>query len=97
MGAFELARYRVEKGSEDELLARWPAAVEAIRSRFPGLVQARLGSLGEGVWVDVWEWESVEAARRAAEGAPSVPEAAAMFEVIAEPLAMEHADIVASG
>ena len=29
-----------------------------------------------------------------AEGAPSVPEAAAMFSLIAEPLAMDHAEIV---
>ena len=42
----------------------------------------------------MWRWESAEAARAAAQGAPSVPEAAAMFSLIAEPLAMDHAEII---
>jgi hypothetical protein len=97
MSAYEFARYRVEPEQEPVLLDRWPAAVAAIRDRFPGLVDARLARLDDGMWMDVWEWESLEAARTAAAGAPSIPEAAAMFAVIAEPLAMEHGEVVRTG
>ena len=94
MAAFELARYRVAPENADELVQRWEAAVGAIGRSFPGLVDANLARLDEQTWIDVWRWESAEAARAAAEGAPSVPEAAAMFSLIAEPLAMDHAEIV---
>jgi heme-degrading monooxygenase HmoA len=97
MAAFELARYRVDPQNTDELLTRWEAAVSAIRRTFPGLVGANLARLDEQTWIDVWRWESPEAAHAAAQGAPSVPEAAAMFSLIAEPLAMEHAEIVREG
>ena len=94
MSAFELARYRVDPARADELQERWPAAVAAIRERVPGLVRANLTRLDDSTWVDVWEWESMDAATRAAAEAPSISEAAAMFAVIAEPLAMEHVEIV---
>lgn len=94
MSAYELARYRVDPTDREELLSRWPAAVAAIRSRFPGLLDAQLARLDERTWVDVWRWESAESARAAAEGAPDVPEAAALFSLIAEPVSMEHAEIV---
>ncbi len=94
MAAFELARYRVEPGNTDELLRRWEAAVEAVRRSYPGLVDANLARLDEQTWIDVWRWESTEAARAAAQGASSVPEAAAMFSLIAEPLTMDHAEIL---
>ncbi len=94
MSSFELARYREAPENADELVRRWEAAVDAIRRAFPGLVDANLARLDEQTWIDVWRWESTEAARAAAEGAPKVPEAAAMFSLIAEPLAMDHAEIV---
>ena len=97
MSAHELARYRVAPDDEQELLVRWPAAVAAIRSQLPGLVDARLARLEDGVWMDVWEWDSLEAAKRAAAAAPPIPEAAAMFGVISEPLAMEHGEIFRTG
>ena len=94
MPTFELARYRVDPQNTEELTRRWEAAVDAIRATFPGLVGANLARLDEQTWIDVWRWESAEAAQAAAQGAPSVPEAAAMFSLIAEPLAMDHAEIV---
>ncbi|MDQ4069161.1 MAG: antibiotic biosynthesis monooxygenase [Actinomycetota bacterium] len=94
MAAFELARYRVDPENAEELVRRWETAVDAIGRSFPGLVDANLARLDEQTWIDVWRWESAEAARAAAEGAPTVPEAAAMFSLIAEPLAMDHAEIV---
>ncbi|HEX2054084.1 MAG TPA: antibiotic biosynthesis monooxygenase [Actinomycetota bacterium] len=94
MIAYELARYRVDPSNAGELMKRWPPAVEAIRKCFPGLVGAELARLDEQTWVDVWKWESREAAQVAAQGAPQVPEAAALFSLIAEPLSMEHADVV---
>ena len=66
----------------------------AIRNRFPGLVSASLTRLDDVTFMDVWQWDSREAALAAADGAPGVPEAAALFSLIVEPPTMEHADII---
>ena len=94
MTTLELARYRVDPREADELQARWQAAVTAIRTRFPGLVTARLTRLSDDTFLDVWEWESRDAALAAADGAPAVPEAAEMFSLIVEPPTMEHGEII---
>jgi hypothetical protein len=62
--------------------------------RFPGLIEANLTRIDDATWMDVWRWETHEAAVAAARGAPEVPEAAAMFSLITEPLSMEHGDII---
>src|SRR5687767_772515 len=93
MEAFELARFRVDPSKVDRLRSAWRHAVDAIRARFPGLLEANLARLDERTWLDVWRWESAEAARAAAKGAHEVPGAAAYFELIDEFVAMEHADI----
>lgn len=94
MATMELARYRIDPSRAQELEARWQPAVTAIRDRFPGLIAARLIRLDESTFVDAWEWETLEAALTAAEGALSVPEAAALFELIVEPPTMEHGEIL---
>lgn len=97
MMTMELARYRIDPTTTDELQTRWTTAVAAIRARFPGLVTAQLARLDEDTFVDMWQWESREAALAAADGAPGVPEAAALFELIVEPPTMEHGEIVQQG
>lgn len=72
------------------MLQRRPVAVQAIRTRCPGLVEANLIQLDEATFLDAWRWESRDAALAAAETAPSIPEAAAMFALIVEPPTMEH-------
>lgn len=97
MDVLELARYHVEASKAEQLRSLWPAAVAAVRARFPGLIDANLARLDERTWMDVWRWESRAAAKAAAEGAMSVPEAAAMFALIDEIVAMEHAEVVERG
>ena len=92
---FEIARYSVGDTSEDVLRERWEAAVAAIRERFGGLVEANLVRMDGSTWIDLWAWESKEAALKAAEQAPSVPEAAALFELIVGEPVMEHGEVFA--
>ncbi len=94
MTAFELTRYRIDPTQVKELIRLWPIAVETIRARCPGLVEAVLVQLGDATFMDVWRWESHVAALAAAATAPSIPEAAAMFALIVEPPAMEHGALI---
>ena len=94
MATFELARYTIDPARADELVDRWQEAVAAIRSRFPGLVEANLVRIDDATWMDIWRWETHREALAAAEAAPHIPEAAAMFELIVAPPSMEHGDIV---
>jgi heme-degrading monooxygenase HmoA len=94
MATFEFARFKTDPAQADQLVARWRAAVTAIRDRFPGLIEANLSRIDDSTWVDVWRWESHDAAVAAAQGAPEVPEAAAMFALITESPQMEHGEIV---
>jgi len=93
MKTFELARVTVAPDDAQEFQARWPKAVDAIRATFPGLEEANLVQLDETTWLDIWRWESHEAAVSAAEGAPKIPDAASMFELIKEVVKMEHGEI----
>ncbi len=95
MTTFEIARYRIDPDRADELVDRWYAAVDAIRARYPGLIEANLVRIDDATWMDLWRWATHEEAVAAAGAAPSIPQAAAMFELIVAPPAMEHGDIVA--
>lgn len=94
MAAFELARYKVATSKAEALRSSWGAAVRAIRSRYPGLLEAHLARIDNETWTDIWRWETLEAARAAAAGAVEVPEAAAFIALIDEVLEMRHAEIV---
>lgn len=94
MAAYEIARYKIDPAQADELVVRWRKAVDAIRARFPGQIEANLTRIDDATFMDVWLWEDRQAAVAAAEGAPDVPEAAAMFSLIVEPSIMEHGDLV---
>lgn len=97
MPAIEYVRYTVDPSNRDEFVDRWRDAVNAIRERFPGLMTANLANIAEDTWMDVWFWESRQAAQEAAEGAPGVPAAAAMFALISSPPTMEHGEVVEQG
>jgi hypothetical protein len=97
MGVFELARFTIDPADAEEMLATRDAMVAAIRRAFAGLREARLARIDDETWIDVWRWESATSAKAAAEGAPSIPEAAAMFALIKDVVAMEHAEILHEG
>lgn len=94
MAVLELARFKVDPDHAAQMLESRDAMVAAMRAKFPGLIEARLARLDDATWIDVWKWESLKQAKEAAEGAPDVPEAAAMFSLIANVESMEHAEIV---
>ena len=96
MTAVELTRYTVDPQHEEAFLQRHHEAVEAMRRRFPSLLEANLARLDQETWIDIWKWESLEAARQAAAEAPQVVEAAALFSLIRDVVSMEHAEIVSS-
>jgi hypothetical protein len=92
--ALELVHFKTDPATEAAMLASRPAAVSAIRSSCPGLLDARLFR-GEqhGEWIDVWFWESLARAKSAAETAGNLPEAQAFFAFITEPPVMMHATL----
>ena len=93
MPVYELARFKVAPSDVSTMLQKRDRMVDAIRSRFPGLIQASLARLDEETWIDVWRWDSMEQAKAASETAPQIPDAAEMFSLIKEVVAMEHAEI----
>lgn len=97
MAVFELARFTVDPANSALLLDSRDALVTAMRSRYPQLRTAQLAQLDAQTWVDVWEWDDLETAKRAAAEAPQLPEAAAMFGLITEVISMEHAEIRHTG
>ena len=79
----EFVHIRVHDGQEDEFLASRPGAVAAA---IPGFVAAPVIARGEdGLWTDVWIYDSVEQAEAANAKAADMPEfgrMAAVSEVV---------------
>jgi hypothetical protein len=84
-------RVTVEPEAASELLDRRRVLIDEVRSRFGGLVDARLVRLDERTWVDVWHWESAAAAEAAA--AARLPAAAHAFALASE-VHTEDAELV---
>jgi hypothetical protein len=71
----EFVRIRVHDGQEEEFLASRPGAVSAVASAIPGFVAAPVIAKGEdGLWTDVWIYDSVEQAEAANAKAADMPE-----------------------
>ena len=94
--AVELVSFGIDPATEADMLAARPAAVGAIRRECPGLIDARLFR-GEatGAWIDVWFWESLDAAKGAADTAMTLPEATQFFSFITTPPMVSHGTLVA--
>ena len=87
---YEVVRSRVRAGREDEMLRLRGPMIEAVRSRFPDLIDAHLVRLDDGTWLDIVRWRSREGAERAAAAFGEIPEARAMGELVEEVLSFEH-------
>jgi hypothetical protein len=87
---YEVVRSRIRAGREDEMLRLRGPMIEAVRSRFPDLIDARLVRLDDGTWLDIVRWRSREAAERAAAAFGEIAEARAMGELVEEVLSFEH-------
>lgn len=95
MTVARFARFQTELDVVDEMITKRAALIDAIRQRFPGLLETRLGRLDERTWIDVWHWESGAHLRRALEGGPTIAEAPAVF-ALTQNLTTEDAEIVQS-
>lgn len=66
--------YTVDPGDVEELIARRAKLIAAIRSTYPGLVEARLTRLDDGTFTDVWRWDTSEHMRAAFAAMRTIPE-----------------------
>jgi antibiotic biosynthesis monooxygenase (ABM) superfamily enzyme len=82
----EFVHIRVRDGQEEEFLAGRPGAVAAVAAAIPGFVGAPVIAKGDdGLWTDVWIYDSVEQAEAANARAVDMPEfgrMAAVSEVV---------------
>lgn len=93
MAVIRCTRFTADPSDTEQLLARRAELIAAIRASFPGLTETRLARLDDRTWIDEWRWESAAALRAATDGAPDIPETAAAFALISDPVA-EQAEIV---
>ncbi|MGY1641737.1 hypothetical protein ACI782_11480 [Geodermatophilus sp. SYSU D00703] len=71
----EFVHVRVHDGREEEFLASRPGAVAAVAAAIPGFVAAPVIARGEdGLWTDVWIYDSVEQAEAANATAADLPQ-----------------------
>jgi hypothetical protein len=82
----EFVKYRRLKAiSEEEFLQIRSAAITAVKAAHPALVAVPvLSRQPDGSWVDVWIYETKEAAEAANAGAGDIPEFAALAGVLGD-------------
>jgi hypothetical protein len=89
----ELARFTINAGAEDALLAGRPAMIAALRARFPGCLAAFLNREEDGGWLDILVWRSRADAEESAAQIGTIPEAAAWLAHIAESGGLRHVEV----
>lgn len=67
--------------------------IAAVRQAHPGLLHAALVDLGEGRWMDLVHWRSLDEAHAAAADFPGIAAAAAWAAHIADVTSMTHGRI----
>ena len=78
----EFVRVRVHDGKEAEFLAARPGAIEAVRQRVAGFVDAPvIARVADTEWVDVWIYTTEAEATKANEMAADIPEFMRMANV----------------
>jgi antibiotic biosynthesis monooxygenase (ABM) superfamily enzyme len=92
----EFVHIRVHDGREEEFLASRPMAVSAVAAAIPGFVGAPVIAKGEdGLWTDVWIYDSIDQAEAANAKAADMPEfgrMAAVSEVVSIDMAWMPVD-----
>lgn len=82
----EFVRVRVHDSKEEEFIASRPGAVAGVAETIPGFVAAPVFAKGEdGIWTDVWIYDSLEQAEAANAKAADIPgfmRMAAVSEVV---------------
>jgi hypothetical protein len=95
MTVIRLDRFKADPANTDELIARRNALVDAVRKATPGLIRARLTRVDDQVWIDMWQWDTLEHARAAAKLAQTgqIPQAGAAFALTTD-ATTEFTDVV---
>lgn len=93
MAVLRITRFTADPAKVTELFERREALISAVRAAHSGLTETRLARLDERTWVDLWRWESDEAAKAALAGAPALAEAGPAF-ALTEDLTAEQLTIV---
>ena len=79
----EFVKYSVKEASEEEFLALRSSAIAAVKAAHPALVSVPvLAQQPDGSWIDVWIYETQEAAEAANAGAGDIPEFVAFAAVV---------------
>lgn len=92
--SLEMTRFTICPDAEGAFLAGRDAAMNALRTQYPGLQGATLVKLKSGEYLDLVRWTNHDEAQRAMEGAMDIPTVAAWFANIEAVGAIEHADIL---
>jgi hypothetical protein len=91
--ALEIVQFAVTPGDEHALVAERDAMLAAVRSAHPGLLHARLVDLGDGNWMDLVTWRTLDEAQAAAADFPNIAAAASWAAHIAGVTSMSHGRI----
>jgi hypothetical protein len=79
----EFVKYSLKATSEEEFLQLRSAAITAVKAAHPALVAVPvLSRQPDGSWVDIWIYETEEAAEAANAGAGDIPEFVAFTGVL---------------
>ncbi|MDJ1133684.1 antibiotic biosynthesis monooxygenase [Streptomyces iconiensis] len=89
-----ITRFTTDPANDQAMIEKRAVLVAAVRASYPGLIEARLGRLEDGSWVDHWYWNSAAEMEKALAAAPTIPEAGPAFALTANSTA-ESAEIVA--
>lgn len=95
----EVVHFTTDPAAEAEVLAARQAMIDAVRTAFPSLRDARLfRGDGPGEWIDVLFWDDRADAERAVAEVGAIPDVARFFGLVdAEPTmahgALAHEDL----
>jgi hypothetical protein len=93
MPDIRIHRYAVEPADTDEFFSRRAEVIRAIRTKHPGLTEARLIRLEDGSFIDSWRWESAEQMQAALAEAPTFVEVRAAMS-LARDVSNQDGDVV---
>lgn len=91
--AIEIVHLTVVPGHEGAFLSERDGMIAAVREAHPGLLHAQLVDLGDGRWMDLVRWRTIEEAHAAAADFPNIPQAGAWVAHISEVSSMTHGRI----
>jgi hypothetical protein len=90
----ELARFKVAAENVDAMLADRLGALSHVAEQHSDFVTSRLVRMSDTEFMDIVEWKSLEAAKKAGEEVMQYPECQKYFRHMTELVSMDHATIV---